>query len=160
MPQETADGTAGGMTARYAAPGKGSRLFNDAIARLAAMGISVYGSRLLCVRGRKTGQQRRVAVNPLTAGGQRYLVAPRGTTQWVRNLRAADGECELRLGRRTERVTATEIGDDAKPEILREYLRRWKLESGIFFGGVSAASPGADLRRIAPRHPVFRITAR
>ncbi|HSZ43143.1 MAG TPA: nitroreductase family deazaflavin-dependent oxidoreductase [Trebonia sp.] len=144
----------------YVAPAKGSNFFNDTVARLAKMGISVYGSRLLYVKGRKTGQLRSTAVNPLTVDGQRYLVAPRGTTQWVRNLRAANGEGELRLGRKTERFTATEMEDGDKPEILRPYLKRYAFEVGMFFDDVSAKSPESELQRIAPRHPVFRITAR
>jgi deazaflavin-dependent oxidoreductase (nitroreductase family) len=144
----------------YNAPAKGTNFFNDSVARLARVGVSIYGSRLLCVKGRKTGEMRSTAVNPLTVGGQRYLVAPRGNTQWVRNLRAANGEGELRLGRKTERFTATEIDDDAKPAILRPYLKRYAFEVGMFFDGVGAKSPDEDLRRISPRHPVFRITAR
>ena len=144
----------------YTAPAKGTNFMNTTIARLAKYGISLYGSRLLCVRGRKTGEWRSVAVNPLTIGGDRYLVSPRGNTQWVRNLRAANGEGELRLGRKTEPFTATELPDDAKPEILRVYLKRWKFEVGMFFEGIDGDSPEAELRSIAPKHPVFRITAR
>lgn len=144
----------------YQAPAKGSNFFNNFVARLTGLGVSVYGSRLVCVKGRKSGQMRSTAVAPLTAGGQRYLVAPRGNTQWVRNLRAAGGEGELRLGRKVEPFTATELDDEAKPEILRAYLRRYAFEVGAFFDGVGAKSPEAELRRIAPRHPVFRISAR
>ena len=60
-------------------------------------------------------------VNVLSHAGQRYLVAPRGQTQWVRNLRAAGGG-ELRVGRKVERFTATELPDERKPEVLRAYL--------------------------------------
>jgi len=97
-----------------------------------------------------------VPVNLLTLDGTQYLVAPRGHTQWVRNLRVA-GDGELRVGRRVQAFTATEVGDDDKVEILRAYLKRWKAEVGVFFGGVSAKSPDDELRRIAPDHPVFRI---
>ena len=127
---------------------------------LTRLGVSVYGSRVLYVRGRKSGEWRSNPVNPLTVGGDRYLVAPRGNTQWVRNLRAANGEGELRIGRKTERFTATEVGDDAKPPILRAYLKKWKFESGVFFDGVDAKAPEETLRRIAPGYPVFRIVAR
>jgi deazaflavin-dependent oxidoreductase (nitroreductase family) len=144
----------------YQAPAKGSNFFNNSVARLASMGISVYGSRLLCVKGRKTGQMRSTAVNPLTVSGERYLIAPRGNTQWVRNLRAANGEGELRLGRKTEPFTAIEIEDADKPAILRPYLKRYAFEVGVFFEGVNAKSPEAELQRIAPLHPVFRITPR
>jgi hypothetical protein len=68
------------------------------------------------------------------------------------------GEGELVVGRRVERFSAEELRDDDKVEVLRAYLRRWKFEVGRFFDGVSAASPDDDLRRIAPEHPVFRIT--
>ena len=111
------------------------------------------------MRGRKSGEWRRNPVNPLTLGSTRYLVAPRGHTQWVRNLRAA-GEGELRVGRRVERFTATEVPDTDKPEILRAYLKRWKWEVGMFFEGVGPDAPDEDLARIAPGHPVFRISPR
>ncbi|HTP17866.1 MAG TPA: nitroreductase/quinone reductase family protein, partial [Streptosporangiaceae bacterium] len=90
--------------------------------------------------------------------GSRYLVAPRGHTQWVRNLRAAGGG-ELRVGKRVEAFTAAELPDDQKPEILRAYLRRWKFEVGVFFDGVDAHAPDAKLLEIAPGYPVFRISA-
>ena len=143
---------------RYLAPGWFTRnVFNGTVAGLTRMGVSVYGSRILVVRGRTTGLPRSVPVNVLTYEGDRYLVAPRGTTQWVRNLRAA-GEGELRCGRRTEQFRATEIPDEDKVEMLRFYLKRWAWEVGAFFDGVGAKSSDDELRRIAPDHPVFRIS--
>jgi len=118
----------------------------------------VWGSRVLRVRGRRSGEWRETPVNVLTRDGERYLVAPRGHTQWVRNLRIS-GERELRLGRKTEPFRATEISDEDKPELLRAYLKRWKAEVGVFFGGVGPDSSEEDLRRIAPDHPVFHIEA-
>ena len=145
--------------AHYQRPGWFTRqVFNRVVILLTRYGISVLGSRELRVRGRKTGEWRTTPVNLLVHKGNRYLVAPRGHTQWVSNLRAA-GSGELRVGRRVEEFAATEITDDHKPEILRAYLRRWKVEVGIFFGGVDANSSEADLRRIAPNHPVFRLRA-
>jgi hypothetical protein len=64
----------------------------------------------------------------------------------------------LLLGRKRQPITVTEIRDADKPDILRAYLKRWKAEVGVFFDGVSADSPPSELERIAPRHPVFRIT--
>ncbi|HET7666398.1 MAG TPA: nitroreductase/quinone reductase family protein [Mycobacterium sp.] len=133
------------------------RVFNGAVAGLTRIGISVYGSRVLVVRGRTSGLPRSVPVNLLTYDGNRYLVAPRGTTQWVRNLRAG-GDGELRLGRRTEHFHATEIADADKTEVLRYYLKRWAWEVGAFFDGVGAKASDDELRRIAPDHPIFRIT--
>jgi len=133
-----------------------AHVFNPIVAGITRAGLSVYGSRVLAVRGRKSGAWRTTPVNLLILDGNRYLVAPRGHTQWVRNLRVA-AEGELRLGRRVERFTANEISDDEKPPILRAYLKKWKVEVGIFFGGVGPDSSDEDLRRIAPEHPVFRI---
>jgi deazaflavin-dependent oxidoreductase (nitroreductase family) len=143
---------------RYVKPDPFTKhVFNRVVAGLTRVGISVWGSRVLVVRGRSSGQPRSTPVNLLTYDGQRYLVAPRGHTQWVRNLRVA-GEGELKVGRRTEHFTAVELADAAKVEILRAYLKRWKAEVGIFFGGVSAKSTTEDLERIAPNHPVFQLT--
>lgn len=134
-------------------------MFNKTVATLTRLGISILGSRVLYVRGRKSGEWRSTPVNLLTVGGQRYLVAPRGHTQWVRNVRAAGGG-ELRVGRRVETFTATELPDDQKPVLLRAYLRRWKFEVGMFFGGVGPDAPDEKLLEIAPGYPVFRITTR
>ncbi len=131
-------------------------VFNRAVALLTRLGISVAGSRILEVAGRKSGEPRRTPVNVLPFDGNRYLVAPRGHTQWVRNLRVA-GRGKLLIGRRSEPFSALEVADAEKEPILREYLRRWKWEVGQFFDGVGADSPHDELARIAADHPVFRI---
>jgi deazaflavin-dependent oxidoreductase (nitroreductase family) len=142
---------------RYVRPDWFTRnVFNRLVAGMTRLGVSVWGSRVLEVRGRKSGEPRRNPVNPLTLDGVRYLVAPRGHTQWVRNLRVA-GEGYLLLGGRRERFSARELGDGEKEPVLRAYLGKWKWEVGQFFGGVGADAPAEDLRRIAPDHPVFRI---
>jgi deazaflavin-dependent oxidoreductase (nitroreductase family) len=127
------------------------------VAALTRLGVSVAGSRVLEVRGRKSGEPRQTPVNLLTLDGTRYLVAPRGHTQWVRNLRVA-GEAELRVGRRTETVRATELADADKAPVLRAYLRAWAWEVGAFFDGVDADSSDEELAAIADRHPIFEIT--
>lgn len=131
-------------------------VMNRSVAFLTRRGLSVWGSRVLAVRGRKSGEWRTTPVNVLTLDGERYLVAPRGHVQWTHNMRAAGGG-ELRLGKRTERFTAVEVGDDDKTAVLRGYLKRWKAEVGVFFDGVGPDSSDEELRAIAPRHPVFRI---
>jgi deazaflavin-dependent oxidoreductase (nitroreductase family) len=142
---------------RYVKPRSADHFFNDAVGRLTKMGISVYGSRVLYVRGRTSGEWRSTPVNPVRlSDGARYIVAPRGTTQWVRNLRAS-GTGELRIGRRTEPFTATEVADAGKPAILRAYLKKWAWEVGVFFDGVNAKAPEEKLLEIAPGYPVFRI---
>jgi deazaflavin-dependent oxidoreductase (nitroreductase family) len=144
------------MTERYRRPGwVTNHVFNPLVAGLTRRGISLRGSRVLEVRGRKTGEWRSTPVNPVEHHDTRYLVAPRGNTQWAKNLRA-NPEGRLLLGSRAEPFSAAEVADADKPPILRAYLKRWKWEVGAFFDAGPDASD-EDLARIAPDHPVFRI---
>ena len=143
---------------RYVKPSAIDRAFNGLIQLLTGLGVSIYGSRVLAVRGRKSGEWRTVPVNLLVHEGTRYLVAPRGETEWVRNMRAAGGG-ELRLGRACDPFGAVELTDAEKPPILRLYIEKWWFEVGRFFEGVTRDASPDDLRRIAPGFPVFRLTS-
>ena len=141
-------------TPRYVQPGWFTcHVFNPMIAMLTRAGISVWGSRELRVRGRKSGEWRAVPGQPADARGP---ALPRRTARATPN---GCGTCvsrttgELRVGKRIEAFRATEIADADKPPILRAYLKRWKAEVGVFFDGVSAKSSEDELRRIAPDHP-------
>jgi len=141
----------------YQQPTASDRLFNRLVAGATRAGLSVWGSRVLRVQGRKTGEWRTTPVNLLTHEGRRYLVAPRGETQWVRNLRVA-GRGELVLGRKVEPFVAEEVDSGQSVPVLRAYLRRWSWEVGRFFGGgISAKSTDEEIAAIAPEHPVFLI---
>jgi deazaflavin-dependent oxidoreductase (nitroreductase family) len=143
---------------RYRRPGwLTQHVLNKMVTALTRVGISVWGSRVLEVAGRSSGQPRQVPVNLLSFDGGQYLVSARGTGQWVRNVRAADGRLDLLVGRRRQHWVATELTDDQKPAVLRAYLQRWKAEVGMFFDGVSAESSDDELRAIGPNHPVFRL---
>ena len=145
-------------TPRYLAPSRGDAVFNRLVGWLARRGIGLAGARVLAVRGRQSGEWRTTVLNPLELDGRRYLVAPRGETQWVRNLRAAGGG-ELRIGRRVETFRATEVADGDKGPVLRAYLDRWGWEVGRFFEDLSADSDDAAIAAVAPDFPVFRLTA-
>ena len=133
------------------------RVFNRIVARLTKLGLSLMGSRVLSVQGRKSGEWRSTPVNLLVIDGQRYLVAPRGHTQWVKNLRVS-GTGRLQLGSKVETFHAEEVADADKIPALRLYLKKWAWEVGAFFGGVGAESTDEELLAIAPDHPVFRIS--
>jgi deazaflavin-dependent oxidoreductase (nitroreductase family) len=142
---------------QYRAPGWFTRnVFNQLVAFLTRQGISVLGSRVLAVKGRTSGEWRTTPVNLLSHDGRRYLIAPRGETQWVRNLRAA-GTGELRLGKHAETFRGRELTDDEKVPVLRAYLKRWKAEVGIFFEGTGPDSSDDQIRAIAPKHPAFEV---
>ncbi|HEU5151877.1 MAG TPA: nitroreductase/quinone reductase family protein [Iamia sp.] len=144
-------------TDRYLVPGRADHLTNRLARFLTRRGLSVAGSCELRVVGRASGEVRSTVVNLLELDGHRYLVAPRGHTQWVRNLRAAGGG-QLRVGRRAEAFRAFELPeDDHKVAVIRAYLERWAWEVGRFFDGLDAASPEDALRAAGPGVPVFLV---
>ena len=143
---------------RYVAPGgRMDAWFGAAVRWLTEHGISLLGSRVLTVRGRTSGEPRSNPVNLLELDGERYLVAPRGNTQWVRNARAAGGG-QLRLGKRTEQVQLVELPAGERVPVLRVYLERWGWEVGRFVEGLSKKSTDAEIAAVAPGMPVFRVT--
>ena len=147
-----------GSPTRYVAPtSRGDVLFMKAVRWLTEHGVSLLGSRVLTVRGRRTGTPQSVPVNLLTLDGERYLVAPRGNTQWVRNVRAA-GEAQLRVGRRIEQVRLMEVPVADRGPVLRVYLQRWGWEVGRFVDGLSKRSTDSELAAAAPGMPAFRLT--
>jgi deazaflavin-dependent oxidoreductase (nitroreductase family) len=132
-------------------------VFNRTVAGLHRLGLGVQGSQTLAVRGRKSGEMRTNPVNPFEIDGRTYLLSPRGTTQWVRNLRAAGGEGELRSGRKVRHFHAEEVADSDKLPLLRLYMDKWSWEVKGFMG-IDADAPDEELRRIAPDHPAFVLS--
>lgn len=147
------------MTAYRKPPPLVTRVFNPMVSFLVRrLDLDLGSKRMLEVRGRKSGEWRGVPVNVLVVGDRRYLVSPRGETQWARNLGAAGSAGRIVIGRRIEEFVAVEVPDDGKPPLLRAYLERWSREtSGLFAAGPEATD--AELRSIAPDHPVFEIEA-
>ncbi|MCV7400724.1 nitroreductase family deazaflavin-dependent oxidoreductase [Mycobacterium fragae] len=146
------------MPVRYDEPDRAARAANTLIRWLAELGISIAGTRAISVRGRKSGKPRGVVVNILTIDGVDYLVSPRGTTQWVRNARAA-GVIDVgpRWHRRRSRIS--EVPDSDKPDLLRRYLDRWYWEVRGHFAGLTPDSGDQELRAAAPSIPVFTLTS-
>jgi hypothetical protein len=144
------------MTVRYEAPNLAARAGNELIRWLAEAGISIAGTRALRVRGRKTGKLRGVVINLLTVDGRDYVVSPRGNTQWARNARSA-GVVEMGPRWRSREVRIGEIGDDAKPELLKRYLDRWYWEVKGHVGGLTPESTDDERRAAAPSIPVFEL---
>ncbi|MFL0238712.1 nitroreductase/quinone reductase family protein [Mycobacterium sp. SMC-17] len=146
------------MTTRYDQPGTIARTGNQVIRWLAEAGISVAGTNALRVRGRRTGKLRGVVINVLTVDGRRYLVSPRGNTEWVRNVRAA-GNVELGPRWRSRNLRVTEVPDGAKTPLLQRYLDRWYWEIKGHSAGLTPRSTEADISRAAFSIPVFELHA-
>jgi deazaflavin-dependent oxidoreductase (nitroreductase family) len=129
---------------------------NPLLKGLHRLGIGVQGSQTLAVRGRKSGEIRTNPVNPFEIDGRTYLLAPRGNTQWVRNLRAA-GVGELRSGRKKRHFHAEEVPDSEKLPLMRLYMDKWSWEVKGFLG-IDAKASDEEIERILPDHPAFSLT--
>lgn len=141
----------------YARPSGFIKWMNGVMGALGARGIGPKKMAKLEIKGRKSGLVRSVAVNLLNFDGQRYLVAPRGETEWVRNARAA-GEAVIRRGK-SETVTLTEIPVGERAQIIQAYLREnaWATQREF---GIDPKAPINEFEAIADKHPVFLITPR
>jgi deazaflavin-dependent oxidoreductase (nitroreductase family) len=109
---------------------------------------------LVEVPGRKTGQMRSTPLDVTDLGGHRWLVAPYGVTDWVRNVRAA-GEVTLRRGARSETYRATEVASTEAVPVLRKYIRDIRIARPYF--NATPDSTDEQIAADAPNHPVFRL---
>jgi deazaflavin-dependent oxidoreductase (nitroreductase family) len=134
-----------------------AHVVNPLVKGVHRLGISLQGSQTLAVRGRKSGEMRTNPVNPFELDGNTYLLAPRGTTQWVRNLRAAGGEGELRKGSKARHFHATEVPDSEKLPLMRLYMDKWSWEVKGFLG-IDAKASDEEITRILPDHPAFELS--
>jgi deazaflavin-dependent oxidoreductase (nitroreductase family) len=132
-------------------------LFNRAVGFLVGLGIGFPHNQLLQVRGRTSGKLYSTPVDVLSVGGRRFLVAPRGNTQWVRNAVAA-GRVTLKKGTRRTVFALRPIPDGEKPELLKAYLDQFKLSVARFFPVPPGSAPAAFVP-LAGRYPVFELIA-
>jgi len=110
---------------------------------------------LLQVRGRKSGKLYSTPIDLLEKNEKRYLVAPRGRTQWVRNAEAAE-EIVLKKGKLQQRFKLRALSDEEKPEILKAYLDQFKKEVQRYFP-VPAGSPVEAFRELVQSYPAFEL---
>jgi len=141
----------------YHKPSGFVKLMNGFIGRLASMGLIPGDTAMLQVKGRRSGETRSTAVTWVEHEGQRYLVAPRGTTEWVRNVRAAGGQAAIRR-RKSEGVKLEELPPEQKAPIIKAYLKKTAMATKREFG-IEPEAPIEEFEKIAERHPVFRITS-
>lgn len=142
--------------AQFTKPSAVDQLFNRAFGFLVRLGLGLRHNYLLEVRGRKSGRKYSTPVNLLDLDGKEYLVAPRGYTQWVRNV-IASGEGTLVRGFKRREVYLKPIADEAKPPILKAYLDRYKKTVQRYFS-VKAGSPLEAFQPLAASYPVFELT--
>jgi deazaflavin-dependent oxidoreductase (nitroreductase family) len=131
------------------------KAMNTFVGWLGSMGLVPGGTAQLQVKGRKSGQTRKNAVTWVEHEGQRYLVAPRGNTEWVRNVKADGGQAVLKRGK-SEKVRLEEIPVEQRAAIIKPYLKKTAIATKREFG-LDPEAPMEEFERIAPQHPVFRV---
>ncbi len=140
----------------YHKPTQITRIVNGVLGFLASMGVTPSDTVTLEVKGRRSGRVRSNVVTSVEQEGQRYLVSPRGETEWVRNVRAAGGEATIRhRGRQKVRLQEMPSGETAT--IIQAYLKKTKMATKQHFG-IDPEAPMEEFDKIAARHPVFKIT--
>ena len=140
----------------YHKPSGMTKFFNSILGLFAGIGLTPKKSVMLEVKGRRSGEPRSVPVNWVEHDGNRYLVSPRGESEWVRNVRADGGQAVLRHGKR-ESVRLEELPPGERAPIVQKYLRENAMATKQHFG-IDPRSDVTEFERIAPLHPVFRIT--
>jgi hypothetical protein len=90
-------------------------------------------------------------------GSERYLVSMLGEdVNWVQNQRAANGKAVLRHGRREE-IRLEDVPMEMRPVVLKAYLKR--AVGARPHIPVHKDAPLSEFAKVAPRIPVFRVTA-
>jgi deazaflavin-dependent oxidoreductase (nitroreductase family) len=130
------------------------RVLNVLVRPLARVGLTGPRTHLLTVAGRKTGKLWATPVSIVQERDARWLVAPHGDRNWVKNARAA-GWVELRRGRRRERLAVEELPPEQAVPVLRRYYELGRATRRFF--EVSLSSPLEEWLAEAPSHPVFRL---
>jgi deazaflavin-dependent oxidoreductase (nitroreductase family) len=131
------------------------RVGNKITTFLLRAGVNMGATTLLTVRGRKSGQPRTTPVTIIERNGQRWITAPFGAVDWVRNLRAAR-EATITHGRRTETISVTELTPREAALVLKENLGRFPSFIQKNYG-VTPTSSLEDFELDAPHHPVFLV---
>jgi deazaflavin-dependent oxidoreductase (nitroreductase family) len=139
----------------YRKPGLVTRTMNRFVSWLASRGLMPSDTITLEVRGRRSGQMRSAVINWVEHEGQRYFVSPRGEAEWVRNVRAADGEAVIRR-RERQKVRLEEVPAEQRAPIIKAYLAKTEVATRQHFG-VDPKTEIGEFEAIAARHPVFRI---
>jgi len=142
----------------FRTPSAGERVFNRIFGFAVGLGLGFPYNYLLQVRGRKSGKIYSTPIDLLELGGKRFLVAPRGHTQWVRNAEAA-GEVTLKKGSKRLKLGLRALSDQEKPEILKAYLDQFRREVQRYFP-VPAGSPAEAFRELVQSYPAFELIPR
>lgn len=133
------------------------KLFNRTFGLLVGLGIGPSYIYILEVRGRKTGKLYSTPVDLLQLDGKRYLVAPRGRTQWVRNAEAS-GEVTLKRGSKRETFRLRALNDVEKLPVLKAYLDSFKAAVQRYFT-IRAGSPPEAFAGVVTSYPAFELLA-
>lgn len=130
------------------------RMNNTLFRALIRIGVAPGGASLLTATGRRSGRPRSTPVNPIDRNGERWLVAPYGAVDWVKNVRACH-EITLARGHHVAQFRAVEVPPDVAGSVLRDYVRKIRVARPYF--DATPDSPTEAFAAEADRHPVFRL---
>ena len=136
-------------------PSAGEKIFNRVFGFLVGLGLGFSYNYLLEVRGRKTGKLYSTPIDLLELDGKKFLVAPRGRTQWVRNAEAA-GEVTLKKGSNRQKFHLRPLAEEEKLPILKAYLDTFRREVQRYFP-IPAGSPQESFASISGSYPAFEL---
>ena len=140
---------------KFRAPSRFEHWFNALVALLGRFGITFKDGYRMIVKGRKSGKEFAVAVTVLSLDGKQYLVAPRGETQWVRNVRVVR-QVRLEKGARVNEFHSQEIDDEQKLVVLSAYLSEYRKAVQRYFPIPAGSEPDA-FKSIANSFPTFLL---
>ncbi len=139
----------------YRRPTKVTQAFNRFMSWLASLGLMPSDTITLEVKGLRSGMIRSNVVTWVEQDEERYLISPRGESEWVRNVRAAGGDAVIRR-RGGQKVRLEETPAEERAPIIKAYLAKTAMATRAHFG-VDPKAELSEFEAIAARHPVFRI---
>jgi deazaflavin-dependent oxidoreductase (nitroreductase family) len=139
----------------YREPTFKEKIFNKVFGFVVGLGFGLPYNYLLQVRGRKSGRIYSMPVNLLEVDGKKFLVAPRGRTQWVRNVEAT-GEITLKKGSMRQILRAQVIPGEERAKYLKLYLEKFTTTVQTYFP-VPVGSDVEAFRGVAQNYPVFEL---
>lgn len=134
--------------------GRGRKAVNTLVKLGLVLGVGGKNMRLLTVKGRKTGKLHSTPVTLVVDGEKRWLVAPYGPRDWVKNLRATKF-ATLQHGKTVDTIEVRELSPSEAVPVMRAYVTKVKVTRK--FWDVTPDSPDEAFLAEAPKHPVFLI---
>jgi hypothetical protein len=136
-------------------PNRLTKIINKGWAFIHSLGIFPNYLVTLEVVGRQSGKTISFPLAMTVMNGERYLVSMLGeNTNWVRNVRGAEGKARLRHGV-SEQVFLKEVDVNQRAPILKAFLGH--APGARPHIPVSKDAPISEFEKITSQYPVFQV---